>query len=250
MAERGVWREGGWVWSWEWERGIRGRVAGELVEMTALIHSIAPTVGQPDTWTWNLEENGFFTVKTLRELIDGKILQRSNTWQETRWCKIIPRKVCIFIWRLNQGRIPVRFWLDHIGLDLDSMLCPHCDEEVETIDHCFLRCGRVSEGWRKVLDWWKMSNVSFGSVDEVINYKGLLQFNKKQKTVWKAVVWSTLYNIWRARNKRVFENKLTNLSTICDEVQVMSFFWIDNRVKGTISSWLEWVADPARACKF
>ena len=38
-----------------------------------------------------------------------------------------------------------------------------------------------------------MSNVNFGSVDEVINYKGLVQFNKKQKTVWKAVVWSTLY---------------------------------------------------------
>ena len=42
------------------------------MEMTALIHSFAPSVGQPDTWSWNLEENGFFKVKRLREVIDEK----------------------------------------------------------------------------------------------------------------------------------------------------------------------------------
>nr|GEX25763.1 harbinger transposase-derived nuclease domain-containing protein [Tanacetum cinerariifolium] len=40
-------------------------------------------------------------------------------------------------------------------------------EEVETIDHCFLKCGRVLEGWIKVLNWWKISNVTHGSVDEI-----------------------------------------------------------------------------------
>nr|GEY32190.1 hypothetical protein [Tanacetum cinerariifolium] len=44
--------------------------------------------------------------------------------------------------------------------------CGISKEEVETIDHCFLKCGRVLEGWIKVLDWWKMSNVTHGSVDE------------------------------------------------------------------------------------
>ena len=57
-------------------------------------------------------------------------------------------------------------WLDHnhhIGMDLNSALCPHCESEIETFEHCFFF--HVWElymvGWEKVFKWWKMGSVTF-----------------------------------------------------------------------------------------
>ena len=94
-----------------------------------------------------------------------------------------------------------------------------------------------------------MGPYNINSLEDILDHKGQNNFNKKQKVIWQAVCWSMLYHIWGARNKRVFENKISNLTTICDEVQLSSFFWVSNRAKGSISSWLDWCADPTQACK-
>ena len=94
-----------------------------------------------------------------------------------------------------------------------------------------------------------MGTFNIGSLQDIIEHKGLPNFHKKQRTVWQAVCWVMLYMIWNARNKRVFENRASNMSTICDEVQILSFHWISHRAKETISSWIEWCSDPIKACK-
>ena len=129
------------------------------------------------------------------------------------------------------------------------MLCPHCEEEIETVEHCFLKCSRVVEGWNKVFKWWNMGNFNIGSVQDIISHNGNNSLNLKQKVIWQVVCWSMLYLVWCSRNKRVFENKVSNLTTICDELQVVTFFWIANRSRGAISSWFDWCSDPSKACK-
>ena len=178
-----------------------------------------------------------------------KILSSKNSNKETKWSKIIPRKICIFIWRLQQRRLPVLTWLQHIGMDLNSTLWPHCEDEIETFDHCFVRCSRVLVGWEKVFKWWKLENFNVGSIDDIINHIGHDTLNKKQKTIWQAVCWSMLYLVWGFRNKRIFENKVSNLTTICDELQVLTFYWVSHRAKGTIKSWRDWCSNPVIACK-
>ncbi|GJX11249.1 putative heat shock protein 70 family protein [Tanacetum coccineum] len=123
--------------------------AGELDELTDLIYFFVPNVLELDSWRWIHDDDGIFTVKRLRELIDDKILNKTNGIQETKWNKLSPRKICIFIWRLQKRRLPAFTWLDHLGIDLDSTLCPHCEDEIETVEHCFLKCSKVVEGWKK-----------------------------------------------------------------------------------------------------
>ncbi|GJX77884.1 F-box domain containing protein [Tanacetum coccineum] len=148
MSGRGSWViDGGWKWEWGWEREVRGRGLGGLEELSNMIQSFVPNSLYPDAWRWSLDEKGHFSVKSLRNMIDEKTLSNSSTvTQETKWCKIIPRKVSIFIWRLKQKRLPVLKWLNHIGMDLHSTMCPHCNEEEESITHCFLTYSRVSDG--------------------------------------------------------------------------------------------------------
>lgn len=124
VSERGIWEAGKWVWVWDWARELRGRGIGDFNELTALLHSFSPSVGQKDKWVWNLVDHGCFTVKELRSLIDSITLGSTGSQIETKWNKLIPRKVCILSWRIQQRRLPVRFWLDHIGMDLHSIIWP------------------------------------------------------------------------------------------------------------------------------
>lgn len=64
----------------------------------------------------------------------------------TKWSRIIPKNICIFIWRARIGRIPCRMVLDRMGLDLDSELCPRCGETTETVDHALVSCSEVKKG--------------------------------------------------------------------------------------------------------
>lgn len=183
---------------------------------------------------------GDFTVKVLRELIDEKVLGKSSGCLETRWIKWVPRKVCIFIWRMRQGRIPVHSVLDHYDMDLNSILCPCCGDAVETVDHCLVRCKWALDGWKHTFNWWNMGDFNVSSVEAFLHHKGLRSFSKKQRLLWQSVIWSMLYTIWDVRNKVVFKIQTGRLQNIGAETQVNSFAWISNRWREWRWSWDEW----------
>ena len=65
--------------------------------------------------------------------------------EATLWLKSIPSKISIFLWREKLARLPTRSVLDKVGVDLDSVLCPRCTNEV--VDHVIVRCGKVKTLW-------------------------------------------------------------------------------------------------------
>ncbi|GJU85982.1 putative ribonuclease H-like domain-containing protein [Tanacetum coccineum] len=93
-----------------------------------------------DRWRWTLGEDGDFKVKILKSLIEEKILQVENNGHDTRWNKLVPKKVNVFVWRAIKGRLPVRVELERRGIDLDSVLCAYCNDSVETCTHCLVTC--------------------------------------------------------------------------------------------------------------
>ncbi|GJU94255.1 putative cupredoxin [Tanacetum coccineum] len=164
-----------------------------LEDCISLVRHQVPTRDGIDSWQWMLEDGGF-TVKVLKEMVDEKILGPRSQVEETKWCRIVPRKVNVFMWRLKCGRIPVRTLLDNIGMDLHSTLCPHCGEAIKTKDH-------------NVLNF-----VGFGS--------------SKLHLYWEAVIWTSLYLIWKAQNNKVFRDKEMSAVDLVFEIQLTSFFWV------------------------
>ncbi|GJX76874.1 hybrid signal transduction histidine kinase M [Tanacetum coccineum] len=154
VGDKRVWRNDIWDWRWEWARELRGRGLGDFEELTVLTNFFVPNVLQEDSWKWIHDDNGAFMVKELRNMVDDKILNPTNGAQDTKWCKIIPRKVCIFIWHLQQRRLSVYTCLENLGIDLNSTLCPHCGNDIKTVDHCFLRCSRAIDTWVDGLVWY------------------------------------------------------------------------------------------------
>ncbi|GJS77089.1 hypothetical protein Tco_0726970 [Tanacetum coccineum] len=66
---------------------------------------------------WKISDDGKFSVNIHRDLIDEKTLGSTRRQFVTPWCKSIPKKVYVFLWRLYHGRFPVCTILDDIGIN-------------------------------------------------------------------------------------------------------------------------------------
>lgn len=123
-------------------------------EFSSLFCNVCLRVGERDSWVWWLREDGEFSVETLRNMIDNNFLQVLDRASQTHWCSIVPRKVCIFIWRLRKRRVPVREVLHDKLIDLHFLPCPCCEEQIESIDHCFIKCPKILHLWSQIFRWW------------------------------------------------------------------------------------------------
>nr|GEU57542.1 RNA-directed DNA polymerase, eukaryota [Tanacetum cinerariifolium] len=82
----------------------------------------------PRLFTLELDKDisvaGKMNSQELRNFIDDKYLP-SHT-EATRWVKLVPIKVNIFVWRARRDCLPTRTNLEHRGVDLLSSNCPEC----------------------------------------------------------------------------------------------------------------------------
>ncbi|PWA80255.1 reverse transcriptase domain, Reverse transcriptase zinc-binding domain protein [Artemisia annua] len=246
VIDRGNWSEGIWKWEWDWVREPRGRACGDLAVLMDLLHTVNLTRDCRDSWHWNLAEDGKFKVKDLSLMVDDLCLVVGAN-QETVWNKIVPKKVNIFIWRALNGRIPVRVELNNRGIDLDSVLCPCCGDNVETYDHILVNCNVAMSVWEKIFNWWRKGAVNAFSVSDMLQH-GRSDSNSTSGSLWQIVTWVTAYMIWKERNSRVFSAKVASINKIVQEIQLKSFDWISRRSKKVAFSWQNWFIDPS-SCK-
>ncbi|GJT69517.1 RNA-directed DNA polymerase, eukaryota, reverse transcriptase zinc-binding domain protein [Tanacetum coccineum] len=76
--------------------------------------------------------------------------------------------VNILSWRIGQKRLPTRLNLDHRGIDLDSLLCPCCNEDQESAFHLFRAYEVASSLWEAVFSWWGLTIPSMDTVEDII----------------------------------------------------------------------------------
>ncbi|GJV17568.1 RNA-directed DNA polymerase, eukaryota, reverse transcriptase zinc-binding domain protein [Tanacetum coccineum] len=244
IGNKGNWRGDDWAWEWRWRITPRGRVLRDIIELCNLIQSVQLKKHVMDKCRWQISEDGKFSVKDLRDLIDEKTLGSTGRQFVTPWCKSIPKKICVFIWRLYHGRFPVHTILNDIGIDLHTLLCPSCNDVVEPLDHCLVLCPKVQLLWKRVFEWWALENIDVFSVQDVLNLTDINSFNGIDRERWKAVIWSTLYIIWINRNQLIFRRNGSMIPDLFKEVQLRSFEWISARSKKYEVKREEWFGGP------
>ncbi|XP_071740853.1 uncharacterized protein [Rutidosis leptorrhynchoides] len=225
-------------------RNISGRAIGEIQELEHLIRSVERNKNGMDVWKWNLNSSGLFTTKKMQLSIEEKALSEGRGQFETLRNNLVPKKVEIFIWRAMHKRISVLIELDKRGVDLQSVRCPICDDDIETIDHSLIFCNKVFELWSRVYKWWNLGNYTNLSIHET--FKGVTNSTSSLLggKIWQAVEWTCRYMIWKNRNNKVFKNKQWCVPSALSEIQVISFDWISHRIKGRNIDWNVWLVNP------
>ncbi|GKA61421.1 RNA-directed DNA polymerase, eukaryota, partial [Tanacetum coccineum] len=117
-----------------------------------------------DRWRWYLEGCGEFTVASVRNLLDANSLPVVSS--KTRWIKAVPIKVNIHAWKVKLDILPTRLNISKRDMDIESILSPLCEKNVESSSHIFFTCPISREIFRKVLLWWEIDVVIVFSYDE------------------------------------------------------------------------------------
>ena len=130
---------------------------------------------------------------------------------ETEWTEDVPKKVAIMIWRVKLGRIPTREVLDKMGINMNSVICPRCSRETESINHALFRCEEVIKMWQRVARWWNVDVEHIDSVGELRTMSSDAVENVRTPKLWKEMLWHFLYLVWSHRNRLVFKKEQRTL---------------------------------------
>nr|GEU48575.1 RNA-directed DNA polymerase, eukaryota [Tanacetum cinerariifolium] len=112
-----------------------------------------------DRWTCALTGPGDFSASSSRKFIDEKSIVGVN--QQTRWIKVVPSKINILPWKVRFDFLPTRLNLSRRGVEIQSIVCPTCNMEVESSSHVFFSCSLVKVIYRKIASWWELSYSNF-----------------------------------------------------------------------------------------
>ncbi|GJW31640.1 RNA-directed DNA polymerase, eukaryota [Tanacetum coccineum] len=115
---------------YSFRRDPRGCVEqAQFIDLGTKVADIS-LVNMRDRWTWDLEGSGDFSVASVRKLIDDKRLPDVSS--KTRWIKAIPIKINVHAWKVRLDCLPTRINISRRGIDIESILCPICDNAVES----------------------------------------------------------------------------------------------------------------------
>lgn len=182
-----------------------------LPDYEEVIQRLKPSqAGAPDKMAWLGTRTGEYSVKsgyyaavdrdqTRAELVPGK----NFDWKKNVWNLDVAPKVKLFAWKLLKKALPVgeRLLERHIPLD---PLCKQCGG-LESITHLFLHCPFAQQAWS--IAPFGTTLESSGMVDLAENWTSI-----RTRTCLppSGVISETLgiwilWNLWKARNKFVFE---------------------------------------------
>ncbi|XP_071713506.1 uncharacterized protein [Rutidosis leptorrhynchoides] len=202
-----------WVGNSDWVRNPSGRAVGELQELNELLMRSNTTLDlqKRDSWGWSLSNNDFFKTKILSDLIDSKVLHSNSSTLCISRNNLVAKKVEVFVWRAKKGRLSVLLELDKRGVDLHSVRCQSCGNDLECIRHALLSCEKVWEVWKRLFDWWGVTLPSNVNLNELLE-GNLGQFGSDLgKNLWQGMIWVSVYFIWKNRNEKIFKNKSWNI---------------------------------------
>jgi hypothetical protein len=181
----------------------------------------------------------------MRSLLANSSSQSQSS--PTRWNKLVPIKVNIAMWRTENRRLPTRVNLDNRGIDLDSIRCHVCDNDLETEEHIIVKCDIAKSVWNDVLNWWNIRNVQIETLNDLLSLSSRTTLSTTLLAMFDAVVNSTVWVLWRFRNDLCFAIKRPNQSLILSDIKQLSFTWISNRLHKLAINWIEWLFNPCNA---
>ncbi|GJS50520.1 RNA-directed DNA polymerase, eukaryota [Tanacetum coccineum] len=222
-------------------REVRG--GAESLQLTQILDLLGTVIlsNMEDRWIWDLNGDGEFCVKDVRNLLDVTFLPKADS--PTRWIKTIPIKVNIFAWKVSLDRLPTRSNLARRGVLVPSSSCLICNVSDEDLAHLLFRCDLAIEVTRLVYRWWNLVWIPLDSYISWLSWIKALRMNSRSKSVLEGVFYTAWWSIWSYRNQILFSAKKPRKEVLFDDIVMRSFTWCIARSKNTFR-WDSWLQHP------
>ena len=158
--------------------------------------------------------------------------------------------MAILGWRVLRNRIPNRWNLSKLGLEIESILCPICTNGIETTEHTFIFCEFAVSVWDRVFKWLHLDRGIWLEVGDIFGWVDSICMRKEYLQALEAICFVTIWVIWRHRNEIVFDDRPPKRSYIFDQIKDVSFEWFSGRNRKVKVRWTNWIQDPLLAIFF
>ncbi|GKD97442.1 RNA-directed DNA polymerase, eukaryota [Tanacetum coccineum] len=235
---RDCWDNG---WHLDWIRNVsRGTNANQLATLQNILSEVSLNDTE-DVWVWSID-TPFFTVKSARQQLDTSFLPGDGI--ATRWNRLLPKKINIFIWRSLRDRLPSRWNLSRKGIDVLSITCPNCDHGIDFAFHTLWVCPLAAAVWTRTFNWLDLSPTVISNLLGLYSWIDGLHMSSSRKDILEVVCGVTLWSLWSFRNEVIFGSVQPIRSMLFDKIVDFSFRWFSFRSKSSTISWNNWIQNP------
>ncbi|GKA04618.1 RNA-directed DNA polymerase, eukaryota, reverse transcriptase zinc-binding domain protein [Tanacetum coccineum] len=225
-----------WDDCWCGDQSLKSGIeASQFKDLRLLIEPVVLNSHQ-DTWTWSFGVLKGYTVASVHSLIDLHFL--GANLNATRWNRSIPIKVNVFMSRAMFNKLPTRVNLDRKSIEVDSLLCPICHEDVETANQIFFTCDLAKVLWDLLAKWWELDVPFCASISDWLSWLDSLSISSKARVFLDGVGAALMWSLWSFRNRLLFSTPPPKKSLIWDSIVSYSFLWISSRNPKTKFSWV------------
>ena len=104
------------------------------------------------------------------------------------------------------NKLPIIVNLDKRDIDVGSLLCPICMDDVETVNHIFFSCNMAKDLWSLFAKWWEIDIPVCANISECFEWLDDLTVSNKVRSFIDGVGDTMLWHIWKFRNELIFSN--------------------------------------------
>ncbi|KAK9057748.1 hypothetical protein SSX86_022586 [Deinandra increscens subsp. villosa] len=165
---------------------------------------------------WLGDDQGVFSMAGVRRLLNW--YPRSDALIMP-WNRLVPNKVNILFWRILKDKIATKEALARRKVDTGDPWCPLCLEEEETVMHLMHGCKMAAGLWDLIASWCRVPPIYAFDFQDFLKLVEDSRFDRKAKMVFFAVILTTCWVIWTARNKSIFDGAKTCLSVLFNDVK-------------------------------
>jgi len=211
------------------------------------VHGKASVLSIEDSRVWKVGKDSGFSVKSAYAKLRGPF--EGESLFVSLWKSYALPTTQFSAWRVLSNSVATKVNLERRGVSVDSNLCSFCRMEVKSTNHLFFYCRIAGLVWKQCFTW-----LGTTSVDHVDPVSHLLQFNVLNASAQVKVVWSSIWiavvnEIWKHRNKHIFQGGVIDHSEMFTLAQLKVWSWVTSKSVYACFTYYEWCIDPM-ACMF
>ncbi|CAN1154439.1 Putative ribonuclease H protein At1g65750, partial [Linum perenne] len=210
----------------EWKRHILEEecIDAEIAEIVKI--PIGP-IGENDQWTWHFDNRGRNTVRSgyhaIRVVSTNREIDRFEHVDTANWNWLwrlkIPPKFIFFVWRASRNALATtrNLWIRQCA---PNPKCPICHREEEDVIHCLFKCPIVADVWSGLGTRFHCPSARI----TVVEWLASCNIGTQNRDALKKI--SITWNIWKARNEKVFKDKNITVEAISHLALRMYEEWV------------------------
>ncbi|KAF5761432.1 putative reverse transcriptase zinc-binding domain-containing protein [Helianthus annuus] len=224
---------------WDWSRSPA--TAEELLDKQMLedrLH-LVNLEDKEDGWVWDHGSSADFEVASVKKWLRGPVSSESHVG--FKWSSWVPNKCNIFMWRAYLDRLPTKMALARRNIFIDNLFCDWCESSEESIEHVLTGCVISSGVWSAISAWCNIPRSFVFHVKDLVDIHELSGAVGIKKVVLHGVIIIACWRLWRARNDKVFDNKVPKVEDLVADIKSLGFLWYKSRFKsGVVVDWDRW----------